>query len=164
MQSESISHRILETKADASSILVSSSGRLLSTPLYSLPDRATRGDYYQAVPDPIALDTVDVRPGILCVSVLLLITICYGYVGAYHIPLLPVDRSVRSRSASSLRSRKDVYCTAFSRHSLARSASSSGILLFSLSSPYLSHSSPRYDIETNNPLFFYSSATILRAH
>lgn len=46
----------------ASDVEVLHSGRLLSTPLYSLPDRVSRPDYYNAVPDPIALDVIDVSP------------------------------------------------------------------------------------------------------
>ncbi|KAL8276216.1 hypothetical protein RQP46_011377 [Phenoliferia psychrophenolica] len=46
--------RQLRTHTDAQ-------GRQLATPLLTLPDRATREDYYKLVPNPIALDVIETR-------------------------------------------------------------------------------------------------------
>ncbi|GAA5913718.1 hypothetical protein JCM6882_002325 [Rhodosporidiobolus microsporus] len=37
------------------------SGRALATPLLDLPDPATRPDYYQLVPDPVSLDSIEAK-------------------------------------------------------------------------------------------------------
>lgn len=73
----------------ASYVEVLHRGRLLSTPLYSLPDRVSRPDYFNAVPDPIALDVIDVSPfySTKCDSLRRILTTHYYNVDSNVLPL-----------------------------------------------------------------------------
>ena len=57
-RTQSAKHFHIATSKGLTSSL--NSGRKLATPLLTLPDRATRADYYKLVPNPIALDVIEV--------------------------------------------------------------------------------------------------------